>query len=286
MRTALAVALLVVSLANGCTAIRPAPLAGGEVILRRPFSHEEFAPVLRRFVGEGGRIDYAALRANPEALERYYFLVSRYSPDSHPEFFPTWQDRLAYWLNAYNAAVLKTVIAHDSVDSVTDIRPKSPLFLVPGTSGFFLFQRITLGGKSTSFHCLKNRVIRKRFPDPRTHFALSTASRAGPRWLTVPFGADRLDEQLDEAAGAFVAEQSNVRVDEAERAVYLSTIFEWYRDDFVRWYAERFPDREPTLVGYAALHASGEKAKALKRASDYAVRFNAYDWRLGAGDEE
>jgi hypothetical protein len=275
-----AAALLVPSLVAGCTAIRPAELSGGQIVARRPFSHEEYAPVLRSVVDAGGRVDYGALRAHPEALERYYFLLSKYSPDSHPEFFPTEADRKAYWLNAYNAVVLKTVIAHDPVSSVTDIRPWFPLSLLPGKSGFFLFQKVTLGGKTTNLCFLKNRVIRKRFGDPRVHFALSSASLGGPRLPRKPFVAALLDEQLDEAARAFVAEERNVKVDDAARVVYLSSIFDWYRGDFITWYENRFPGKQPTLLRYVALYASDEQAKALERAAAYEVRFRAYDWRL------
>jgi len=285
MRSSFAAALLVTSLVAGCTKIRPAELSGGPIVALRPFAHEEYASVLVRFLDREGRVDYDALRAHPEALDRYYFLVSRYSPDSHPVLFPTDEDRLAYWLNAYNAVVLKTMISHDSVRSVKDIRPRFPLSLLPGKSGFFLFQRVTLGGKTTSLHFIKNWVIRKRFGDPRVHFALSSASLGGPRLARRPFGAARLDEQLDEAAHAFVAEERNVRVDDAERVVYLSSIFNWNRDDFVEWYRDRFPGHEPTLLRYVALYASDGKAAAIGRAAPYEVRFNAYDWRLDDHEE-
>jgi len=277
---AFAAALLVPSLVAGCTAIRPAELSGGQIVARRPFSHEEYAPVLRSVIDAGGRVDYDALRARPEALERYYFLLCKYSPDSHPEFFPTELDRKAYWLNAYNAVVLKTVLAHDSVSSVTDIKPWFPLSLLRGKSGFFLFQKVTLGGKTTNLYFLKNRVIRKRFGDPRVHFALSSASLGGPRLPRKPFVAALLDEQLDEAARAFVAEERNVKVDDAERVVYLSSIFDWYGGDFIEWYGDRFTGKEPTLPRYVALYASDGQAEALERAAAYEVRFRAYDWRL------
>ena len=236
--------------------------------------------MLRRFVVGQGLVDYAALRADPKPLERYYFLLSKYSPGSDPDLFPTEQDRLAYWLNAYNAAVLKTVLAHDPISSVTEIRPRFPLSFLPGKSGFYLFQRVTLGGKSTSLHCLENRVIQKRFGDPRVHFALSPAARGGPPLRPRPYVAARLDKQLDEAARAFVAEERNVKVDDEERVVYLSSIFDWYEDDFLGWYKKKFPGQEPALVRVAALYASGEQAGALERAAAYEVRFRAFDWRL------
>jgi len=285
MGKTVAAVMLAANLAAGCTCVRPAVLSGGEIIARRPFSHEEYAPVLKRFVDDQGRVDYGELRDQPEALDRYYFLVSLYGPDNHPELFPTEADRLAYWLNAYNAVVLAVIVAHDPVDSVTDIEPWPPLSFLPGNSGFFMFQRVTVGGSNRSLRSLKNRVIRRRFKDPRVHFALSFGTRGSPPLPRKPFEASRLEDDLDGAARAFVSEERNVRVDHQGRVVHLASIFEWYQNDFLDWLRDRHPDQDPTLVGYVARYASAEKAEALRRATGYEVRFNDHDWRLNGRED-
>ena len=279
-------AVVVAALAVGpaaCATVRLQPLSGGQIVVYGPFSHAELEPVLRRFVDDDGQVDYAALRADPAALNRYYYQVGRYSPDSHPEIFPTPADRLAYWINAYNAAVLAAVLAHESIDSVLAVGPPFPLSFLPRQSGFFVFQRIVLGGRARSLCSLEKR-IRKRFEDPRVHFALSRAARGGPPLPRRPFSAQRLDEQLDDAARAFVGGPRNVRIDHTERVVYLSSIFDWYRGDFLDWYAQRYPGTEPTLVRYVELYADDEQAEALRSAATYAMRFVPYDWDLNAQD--
>ena len=275
----LALPLLIV----GCTSVRPADLSGGPVIAEVPFSHAEFALVLERFVDKKGQVDYAGLKADPLALDRYYYLLSRYSPDNEPDFFPSLSDRLTYWLNAYNAAVLKAVIAHYPIASVEDVRPPFPFrLLVPRKSGFFVLHRMRLGDRTTSLYFLENRVIRKRFPDPRIHFVLNCASRGCPRLRRQPVTPRRLDKQLDEATREFVTEERNVRIDDQERAVYLSAIFDWYRGDFLRAQAETRPDEKPTLLRYVAGYVPEERANALERAiaAGYVVRFAPYDWNL------
>jgi len=101
------------------------------------FSHQDFDRVLQHFVDDRGRVDYAALKNDARDLERYYLLLSTYSPDSHPALFPTEHGKLAYWLNAYNAAVIKTVLAHYPMASVEDIKPPFLFFFLPSKSGFF-----------------------------------------------------------------------------------------------------------------------------------------------------
>jgi hypothetical protein len=276
--------VLVVVGASACTTVRPRSLESGSLVIRAPFSHAGFAPVLSRFVDEQGQVDYAGLRAEPRALDRYYYRVARYSPDSNPELFPTEAARLAYWINGYNAAVLSAVVRRDSLDSVLDVRPPFPFFFLPRQTGFFVFQRVRLGGKSSNLWSVETR-IRKQYKDPRIHFALNCASRGCPRLPQTPFQATELDAQLDREARAFVAEPRNVRIDEAERVVYLSSIFDWYRSDFLEWLAEHSPGATPTLLAYVTRYATAEQASALGRAADYEVRFVPYDWGLNAQDD-
>lgn len=274
--------VLALALGVGCATIAPAPLSGGPIAARRPFSHEEFAPVLERFVDDAGQVDYAGLAAEPVALDRYYYLLSRYSPDSAPDAFPTRNDRLAYWLNAYNAAVLKTVLVHYPIAGVEDVAPPRLLFFLPRRSGFFVFQRIRLGDRGTSLYGLENRVVRRRFGDPRVHFALNCASRGCPRLRRQPFDPARLDAQLDRATREFVAETRNVRVDHAARTVMLSAIFDWYEGDFLDWCRMHVPDAPPSVLRYVAAYVEPERSADLEPAIAYARQMVPWDWSLNA----
>ncbi len=245
-----------------------------------PFSHDDFTRLLSRFVNDQGRVDYTALQNDARDLERYYLLLSTYSPDSHPDLFPTAQSKLAYWLNAYNAAVIKTVLTYYPISSVGDIRPPLLFFFLPHKSGFFLFQRVTFGGETTSLYFLEHRVIRTRFADPRIHFALNCASGGCPRLPRQAFTAEQVDEQLDHEARRFLAEERNLVIDHENKIVSLSSIFQWYESDFLTWLQHQFPGRKATLLDYVALYVSAEKAEELQRAASYAVRFLPYDWRL------
>jgi hypothetical protein len=283
MRVALAALVPLVTLAGGCT-IEPAKLTGGPVIAYAPFTHAELDLVLKQFVDADGLVDYGALKAEPLHLERYYYLLARYSPDSHPEYFPADADRLAYWLNAYNAGVLTAVIRHYPIASVADVAAPIPFrFVTPRLAGFFRFQRIELGGRGRSLAGLEKRV-RKRFDDPRAHFVLTCAAMGCPRLRRHAFAAARLDEELERASGEFLGAERNVRVDDAARAVYLSEIFDRYEKDFVRGAeregATRSGSGEPTVLDYLVRHAPADTAAALERAAGYEIRFTPFDWRL------
>jgi hypothetical protein len=264
----------------GCTAIRPAGVVARAPAVAPGFSHTELDRVQSRFVDENGLVDYQGLAKDPAGLERYHLALTARSPDSDPELFPGSDDELAYWINAYNASVLTTVIAHYPIASVTDVKAPFPLGLVSDKLGFFVLQEITLGGEGMNLYALENSVIRGRFAEPRVHFALNCASRGCPRLPRTAFTAAELDEQLDRETRRFFAEERNLRIAHGERVVYLSAILDWYEDDFTDWLAARRPERPATLLEYVALYVPPERAADLARSRDYEIRFVPYDWTL------
>ena len=264
----------------GCTTIQP-------VIRDKPpveppiFSNGRFDRVLDQYVNEDGLVDYNTLQKNSEDLEEYYYLITTYSPDSHPELFPSENHKLAYWINAYNAAAIKTVLNYYPIKSVVDVKQPGIFFFLSDKSGFFFFQRLTFGGKSTSLYYLENQVIRKRFGDPRIHFAVNCASMGCPRLPRQSFSGETLDQQLDTETRFFLTEDRNFKIDHNEKVIYLSSIFDWYEKDFTNWYTAKFPEREASLLNYIELYLTPEKKEELKKIGNgYSLRFVPYDWRL------
>ena len=267
-------------LGAACTAIRPTTEA--TVPAAPPFSHADLDRVLERFVDERGRVDYAGLQRDPSDVERYYAALAVVSPDSDPALFPTRDERLAYWINAYNGAVLTVVLRYYPIRSVTDVPTPFPLSLASDKIGFFYLQRITLGGDTTSLYTVENSVVRARFDEPRVHFALNCASGGCPRLPRRAFSPAELDRQLDDEARRFFAEERNLRFDHDARVVHLSSILDWYADDFTGWYEQQHPRSDATLLDYVALYVAPERRGEIDRARRYEVRFVPYDWALNA----
>ena len=264
----------------GCTTIRPV-IKDKQPVVPNIFHNERFDRVLQKHVNERGLVDYTALRDDSEDLEGYYYLITAYSPDSHPELFPSEKHKLAYWINAYNAGAIKIVLTYYPISSVIDVKQPGIFFFLSDKSGFFFFQRLTFGGKSTNLYYLENQVIRKRFNDPRIHFAVHCASLGCPRLPRQSFSGESLDQQLDNEARFFLAEERNFKIDHDEKVIYLSSIFNWYEKDFTTWYTTMYPGRESSLLSYIELYLTPERIEELKKISNsYALRFVPYDWRL------
>lgn len=262
------------------TTIHPALAPESEDLENDAFSHASLDAVLQRFVDAQGRVDYRALASDRDAFDRYYSLLSEISPDDHPAYFASESDRLAYWINAYNAAVLTTVLAHYPIRSVGDVRPPAALFFLPRLSGFFFFQRVRLGDETMSLYALENEIVRKRFGEPRIHFALNCASASCPRLPRRAFEGRDLERRLDEEARRFVAEERNVKIDPEQRRIRLSAIFGMYEDDFLDPLRAEGSAEDPTLLDYILPLLSEEKARRLRACAECEVEILDFDWAL------
>jgi len=244
------------------------------------FSHDAFEALLREYVTSAGQVDYDRWHASADSvsqLDGYLAAVSEYSPDNTPDRFPERNDALAYWLYGYNAYVIKAVLDRWPLSSVTDI--KAPIEAIKGM-GFFYQLRFSFGGKYLSLLVVENDRIRARYKDARIHFVLNCASESCPvARPELPTG-DELEELMTRSAGDFVNDPNNVSVDHDNKTVFLSSIFKWYKKDFINdLRAKGLPARRG-LIDYVAGLATGSLRSDLDRVDGYNIEFRDYDWGL------
>jgi hypothetical protein len=214
---------------------------------------DAWARTLQRAVDAQGRIDFRAVAADPADLGAFVGWIAVMSPARDPVRFPSRADRLAYYLNAYNALAMYAVLYSGRLPE-DQVR-------------FFVLIGLDVGGETISLYGLENDVIRP-IGEPRVHFALNCMVRSCPRLPRQPFAAARLDAQLDAAAREFLNEPRNVRLDPAARTVRLSSILKWYAADFLAV--------QPTLIAYVNQY----RDRAQQIPADYDVGFLPYDWTL------
>ena len=244
------------------------------------FAHDAFENLLRKYVDDDGNVDFDRWhRSNPDRdrLDSYLAAIGRFSPANTPERFPSKSDQLAYWMYGYNAYVIKSVLDHWPIESVTDV--KAPIEAVTGL-GFFYRQRFHFGGTPLSLYAVENERIRKAFHDPRIHFVLYCASGSCPVLRPELPTGEELEQLLQEAAIAFVSDPQNVRVDHDEKQIVLSAIFEMYRSDFIKELTRRGLSSERGPVGYVASVAPSSLQAELNSATAYEVIFADYDWAI------
>lgn len=270
-------------LISGCSTVKPVIENGLETrsTWEYRFDYSPYVRLLERVVNDKGRVDYETIINQPADLEEFYSLAALRSPLSHPEVFPTESDKLAYWINGYNAAVMKGVIRSYPINSVEEVKAPFPLSFLPSKSGFFLLQRFVFGGEEISLYALENNIIRKQFNDPRFHFALNCASLSCPELPQIPFFPQTLDEQLEFETKKFINDKRNVRLDKDRGVLFLSSIFRWYEEDFTTWLKQYHPEQEASLVNYVLLYLDSPDSDEV-RAADGGVEISylQYDWGL------
>lgn len=187
------------------------------------FSYDAYDRLTRAYVDERGLVDYAGLKNELGELRAFVERLAAVSPESAPDMFASSDDRKRYYMTAYNALVL--YFAAEAYPS------KHALW---GRLGFFKDKDIVLGGRELTLNELEHGVIRKQFLDPRIHFYLNCGAASCPPLQARAIADGATEDELEQATRRFVNDPSNVRVDAANRTLYLSKVFEWYEDDFLR----------------------------------------------------
>lgn len=224
------------------------------------FDHGAFDAILARFVDAHGMVDYRGLKAERHVLDEYVGQLASASPRSHPALFPTSADRMAYWINAYNALILRAVIDHYPVASVTDIMV---------AHGVFRRMYFPVGGVDMTLDDIEKGVLLREFDDPRVHFALTCASMTCPRLDRTAFHAEGLDARLDQEGRDFLNSPDGVRLAPDERRIGLSMYFEWYAGDFGKDH-----------VAFVERYQTSARRQVLAGLRGAAVYHFDYDWRL------
>ena len=229
-----------------------------------PFDHEHrsWTAILAPYVRDGS-VDYRGLADHGEpALNAYLRGLSAASP---AESDWTREERLAFWINAYNAFTIRLILDHYPLASIRSIG------FLPLAA--FRTQFIPLGAAhaSISLNVIENKILRKQFQDARIHFAIVCASRSCPALRSEAYRSSVIDQQLDAAARAFLDDRSKNRWEPPSRTLYLSSIFKWFRDDFER--------EGKTLPAFVARYLGQPDAAALNDGK-VRVAFLDYDWSL------
>ena len=248
------------------------------------FSHQLFEDLLKIYVDGAGEVDYDAWhesRDDERRLNEYLATVSLYSPENAPERFNTRNDALAYWLYSYNAYVIRSVLDHWPLNSVTDL--KAPVEVVKGF-GFFYRQRYLFGNKAYSLYAVENSKIRADFRDARIHFVLNCGSESCPILRPELPTGDALEDLLQQASVEFISDERNVYIDRANKRIVLSRIFKWFEKDFIRDLQKRGLPSENGVVSYVASVSNEEQRKELQLASDFDVVFSDYDWSVNKSE--
>lgn len=184
-----------------------------------PFKAADKAPdhtlwqyLLERHVDSSGFVDYRGFLGDKEILKGYLKVLQSHQPEG------TWpkNERLAYYINLYNARTVMLILDNYPTESIKKINRPWDQKLIP------------LHGEMISLGDLEHQILRK-MGEPRIHFAINCASASCPKLSNKAYLADDLDVQLDLATKDFIHSDRN-RI--GKERLQLSKIFKWYDKDF------------------------------------------------------
>ena len=176
-------------------------------------NHKSFDKLLNKYVSNKGLIDYLAFKNSYLDLQFYITHLGEMTPTDKW----TKEDKLAYWINAYNAMTIDLILQNYPIKSIKDI--KDPW-------GERLWK---LGNKWYNLNDIEHEILRK-MDEPRIHFAIVCASYSCPKLQNKAFYAENLKEQLTNATKEFLSDSERNEI--YENDLKLSKIFQWFTKDF------------------------------------------------------
>ncbi|MDY7013471.1 MAG: DUF547 domain-containing protein, partial [Cyanobacteriota bacterium] len=240
-----------------------------EAGVSQPFSYEDYATVLSTYVDDQGKVDYAQLKENRTVLDRFNQSLGRVTQEAYESW--TEQEKIAFLVNAYNSLTLQAIIENYPTESIRNI---------PGVWKFLKFQVL---GKPMTLDEIEHQVLRKEFNEPRIHMALVCAAMSCPRLLQEPYLGETLDSQLDKNTRVFLDDERNFKIEPEEGKVSVSSIFDWFGQDFEPTYGTEdkftsFGSKERAVLNFVSNYLEEEQVAKIEQAENFG--YLDYDWSL------
>lgn len=226
-----------------------------------------------------GLVYYRALRGERGSLDRY--AASLNVPAATYEAWPR-EHKMTFWVNAYNAFVLQTVVSNYPIRGSSSAYPANSIRQIPGA---FEQRRHRAAGRSVTLDEIEKTIL-PEFKEPRLHLALGRGAVGSGRLRSEAYSGARLAQQLDGIQQEFVSEQTMLRIDRGTGRVSLTPIVSWHDAEFIAAYdkgasgpwAQRSPI-ERAIVAFITPHLLPLEKELLAK-NEFKVTYHPFDWRL------
>ena len=223
-----------------------------------PVKHMAWTKLVKEHVNAEGLVDYKGFIKDKTELQGYLDYLTANPPGE------SWtrEEKIAYWLNAYNAFTIKLIIDHYPVKSIKDLGPKKQIIFIntPWDKKFF-----KIGNKTMTLNRIEHRILRKIYKEPRIHFALNCASMSCPKLRREAYEGSTLDAQLTDQAKEFMRDPKRNQPNASKPK--LSSIFDFYGMDMKKWTGK-------TLVAYINQYSP------VQIKEDAEIEYLDYDWSI------
>ena len=241
--------------------------------------HRPYDELLDLYVRDG-LVYYGALKSDRRRLDAYVAALD--GPRAQAVDRWAQDEQLAFWINAYNAWVLRTVIDHYPIRGSAGDFPANALRQVPGA-----FDRTVhrIAGRSLTLDQIEATVL-SGFHDPRVYLAIGRGALGSGRLRSEAYSGSTLGATLQSVAQEFATGGNLLDIDESAGVVAVTPILSWREKEFVAAYAAaanpRYAQRSPlerALLAFVEPNLLTHEREFLER-NDFRVQFKPFDWRL------
>lgn len=229
-------------------------------------SYKNYASLLskvQKSKGQQSLVNYQILHRDSKELDSVANSFSAVTKSQFDSF--TKDQRLSFLINAYNLFTIKLIVKHYPVKSIKKI---GSLFTSAWKKKFFV-----LLGEETYLDYIEHDLIRKKFNEPRIHFAVVCASISCPNLQPTPFTEINLEDLLRLSAKEFLNDPNKNSISKNQKELKLSKIFKWYGNDFIKKYG--------SFQSYISTRITSDKTTAKEiKDEKLKIKWNDYDWDL------
>ena len=203
---------------------------------------------------EDGYVDYPAVSRNVR-FHKYLEAIRDIDLDALGDD----NERLAFWINAYNALAIKQII-----DGQTPIGTIARM-------KFFGSNQHEVGGRSWDLSTIEEDILFER-DDPRVHFAVVNATYSAPLLRSGAYRAEELDQQLEQATRDFINDNRKNRFSNGLLRAKLSPVFDEYED--------AFGGDDDAVQAFLARYVEDEETRTNLEAGRFEIDYLDYDWSI------
>ena len=220
-------------------------------------SHNIWDGLAKKHINEQGLVDYKAFKKDVKTLDGYLAMLGKNPPKD------SWSkdEKIAYWINAYNANTVKLILDYYPVKSIKDIGSS---IQIPFVSTPWAKKFIKIGDETMSLDNIEHGTLRKDFDEKRIHFALVCGAMSCPRLRNEAYTPEKLDAQLNDQGDEFLNNPAKNKIDPKKSE--LSKYFDWYKGDW--------KDDDKSIVYWVNKYAK------TKINEDTDISYVDYNWAL------
>jgi hypothetical protein len=226
-----------------------------------------------------GFVYYRALRSDRGRLDRY--VASLNVPAAK---FESWSrdGKIAFWLNAYNAIVLQTVVNHYPIRGKATTYPAASIRQIPGA---FEQAKHRLAGRVLTLDDIEKKML-PEFKDPRVYLALGRGAAGSGRLRSEAYTPSRLTAQLGAVQAEFPSDQAMLKIERLTGRLSVTPIISWREAEFIGAYDKgaegRYAERSPierAVIAFVFPHLLRLEREFVEK-NAFQMTFHEFDWRL------